>query len=233
MSKIRLNDIEEISPKTENQQKVMSDWNEGNNCVLNGSAGTGKTFLALYLALVEVLDPNTLIDNVVIVRSVVPTRNMGFLPGTEEEKTEAFTGAYKAICNELFNDPTAWDRLQAQGSVEFKSTSFLRGETFNNSIVIVDEMQNLNFHELDSVVTRLGRESRFLLCGDYYQSDFTTNKDRNGIQVFLKILQKMKNISLTEFNWKDIVRSGLVRDYIMTKEMMTKDGTLSELNTVI
>ena len=186
----------------------------------------------MYLALVEVLDKNTPYDKLIVVRSIVPTRDIGFLPGDEDEKKDAYTAPYRTTCFELFNDVKSWDALQDQGAVEFYSTSFLRGETFNNAIVLVDEMQNLNFHELDSVITRLGRDSRFLMCGDWYQSDFEKSKDRNGIKAFLKIMEKMSHMSLTEFTWQDIVRSGIVRDYIMTKEKMVKDGKLQELKDV-
>ena len=226
MSKIRLDDIQEIHPMTDNQSKVFKDWDDGENVILNGSAGSGKTFLALYMALTEVLDRDTPYDRVIIIRSVVPTRDIGFMPGDEKEKTDLYTRPYRGICEELFNDSGAWERLESQGSVEFHSTSFIRGETFNNAIIVVDEMQNLNFHELDSVITRLGQNSRFMMCGDYYQSDFTKDKERQGIISFIKIMENMSNVSTTEFRWEDIVRSGMVRDYIMSKEMMLKKGKL-------
>ena len=218
--KIRLESLKTLSPITENQQKVFASYKEGNNLVLAGSAGTGKTFLSMYLALEDVLDKDTAYDKVVVIRSIVPTRDIGFLPGTEEEKMDAYTAPYRGIVTELTGDPEAWTKLVQQDAVEFLSTSFIRGTTISNAIVIVDEMQNLTFHELDSVITRIGNNCRFLLCGDYYQTDFDKEKDKNGILQFLDIIDKMKYFDTIEFSWQDIVRSGLVRDYIMTKEHM-------------
>lgn len=218
--KLKLDDMVAIEPLTNNQKEVFQAYGRGDSLVLSGSAGTGKTFIALSLALEDVLDKETPYNKVIVVRSIVPTREIGFLPGTEEEKKEAYTGPYQSICAELFEQGDAWNKLQAAGTVDFQSTSFIRGITFNNAIVVVDEMQNLNFHELDSVITRVGRNCKFVMCGDYYQSDFEKVKDRNGIVQFLSIIEQLKKFTVVEFGWEDIVRSDFVRDYIMTKEMM-------------
>ena len=220
--RIRLEDLIEFEPLTDHQKEVFDAYEKDYSLVLAGSAGTGKTFMAMALALEDVLDKNTRYDKVVIVRSIVPTRDIGFLPGNEEEKKDAYTGPYKSICTELFKDPQAWDKLVAQGLVEFLSTSFIRGTTLNNAVVIVDEMQNLNFHELDSVITRIGRDCKFVMSGDYYQSDFDKDKDRKGILHFLEIVEQLKKFKIVEFGWEDIVRSDFVRDYIMTKEMLQR-----------
>jgi predicted ribonuclease YlaK len=218
--KLRLDDMIEFEPLTERQREVIEEYASGNSLVLAGSAGTGKTFLALSLALEDVLDRDTEFDRVVIIRSIVPTRDIGYLPGDEEEKKDAYTGPYRSICAELFGQADAWTKLKNAGSVEFISTSFIRGTTIQNAIVIVDEMQNLNFHELDSVITRVGKNCRFIMCGDYYQSDFSKEGDKNGILKFLSIVERLRRFSVIEFGWEDIVRSDFVRDYIMTKEMM-------------
>jgi predicted ribonuclease YlaK len=209
-----------IEPLTNNQTEVFQAYARGDSLVLSGSAGTGKTFMALSLALEDVLDKETPYDKVIVIRSIVPTREIGFLPGTEDEKKEAYTGPYQSICAELFEQGDAWNKLQAAGTVDFQSTSFIRGITFNNAIVVVDEMQNLNFHELDSVITRVGRNCKFVMCGDYYQSDFDKAREKNGIVQFLSIIEQLKRFTVVEFGWEDIVRSDFVRDYIMTKEMM-------------
>ena len=222
--KLRLEDLVEIEPLTENQKKVFSEYDQDQSLVLAGSAGTGKTFMALSLALEDVLDRTTPYEKVVIVRSIVPTRDIGFLPGNEEEKKDAYTGPYKSAVAELFNDPEAWLKLTNTNIIEFISTSFIRGTTLRNAIVIVDEMQNLNFHELDSIITRIGHNCRFIMCGDYYQSDFDKEKDKNGILKFLEIIESLNRFSIIEFGWEDIVRSDFVRDYIMTKEMLERDG---------
>tara|TARA_B110000902_G_C14165119_1_gene534652 strand:+ start:314 stop:1018 length:705 start_codon:yes stop_codon:yes gene_type:complete len=218
--KLRLDDMVAIEPLTNNQKEVFQAYARGDSLVLSGSAGTGKTFMALSLALEDVLDKETPYDKVIVIRSIVPTREIGFLPGTEEEKKEAYTGPYQSICAELFEQGDAWNKLQAAGTVDFQSTSFIRGITFNNAIVVVDEMQNLNFHELDSVITRVGRNCKFVMCGDYYQSDFDKAREKNGIVQFLSIIEQLKRFTVVEFGWEDIVRSDFVRDYIMTKEMM-------------
>ena len=222
--KLRLEDMRELQPITKNQEKVFKAYEKGLNLCLSGAAGSGKTFLAMYLALEEVLDKSSSYDKVVIVRSIVPTRDIGFLPGNEEEKKDAYTGPYRGVVSELFDDPDAWTKLNAQRDIEFWSTSFIRGMTINNAIVIIDEMQNLNFHELDSVATRIGQNSKFIMCGDYYQSDFHKESDKGGILKFMEIIESMKYFEHIEFNWEDIVRSGFVREYIMTKEMMKING---------
>ena len=222
--KIRLEQLKELSPLTENQEKVFDLYSKGYNLCLSGSAGSGKTFLALYLALEDVLAKDTSYNKVVIIRSIVPTREIGFLPGDEKEKLDAYTGPYRGILRELFSDSEAWDKLTAQKELEFLSTSFIRGITIDNAVIVVDEMQNLNFHELDSVITRLGPNCRIIFCGDYYQSDFEKEKDKSGINSFTKILSQMKYFEHIQFSWEDIVRSGLVREYIMTKELCKING---------
>jgi len=219
-SKLKLEDLIKVEPITSNQELVFKSFERGNHTILSGSAGTGKTFLALYLSLQEVLDRETEFDRLIIIRSIVPTRDIGFLPGTEDEKKEAYTAPYRIITNELFSHPESWDRLVQSKMVEFESTSFIRGTTFNNAIIVVDEMQNLSGHELDSVITRVGRNCRFVMCGDYYQTDFEKEKDKNGILKFMNIIDELTKFDIIEFDWKDIVRSDLVRDYIMTKERL-------------
>lgn len=222
--KLKLDDMIQVQPLTDNQKEVFKAYERGDSLVLSGSAGTGKTFMALSLALEDVLDKETPYDKVIVIRSIVPTRDIGFLPGTEEEKKEAYTGPYKSICAELFEEGDAWNKLQTAGTVNFESTSFIRGVTYNDAVIVVDEMQNLNFHELDSVITRVGNNCRFIMCGDYYQTDFDKEKDKNGIVTFLPIIEQLKNFTVVEFGWQDIVRSSFVRDYIMTKEMMKING---------
>lgn len=218
--KLRIEDLEQIQPITKNQQLVFDFWERDYNLVLSGSAGTGKTFMGMFLALEEVMARDTPYDKVVVVRSIVPTRDIGFLPGDEEEKKDAYSGPYKSICTELFQDPDAWMKLKNFGNIEFMSTSFIRGQTIRDAIVIVDEMQNLSFHELDTVITRVGENCRFIMCGDYYQSDFHKESDKNGILHFMSIVEQLKLFKVVEFKWEDIVRSDFVRDYIMTKEML-------------
>tara|TARA_Y200000002_G_scaffold224423_1_gene185324 strand:+ start:5286 stop:5978 length:693 start_codon:yes stop_codon:yes gene_type:complete len=219
-SRLRIEHLNTLEPMTKNQEKVFTSWKENFNLVLSGSAGTGKTFISTYLALQDVLSKQTSQEKLIIVRSAVPTRDIGFLPGTIEEKEDAYKIPYKTIVGDLFNDKDAWKKLETNKSIEFVTTSFVRGLTFNNCIMLIDECQNLTYHELCSMITRLGHNTKIILCGDYYQSDFRSNGDREGMEKFIQILENMKLFDTIEFTWEDIVRSGLVRDFIMTKEMV-------------
>lgn len=215
--RLKLEHLTKLEPLTANQKLAFDSFASGNHLCLDGSAGTGKTFISLYLALEAVLNKDY--EKVIIVRSAVPTRDMGFLPGTQEEKEDAYTAPYKAIVNDLFLDQEAWIKLTSGKTIEFLTTSFIRGITIKNAIVIVDESQNCNYHELCSVITRLGEDCRFIMSGDYYQSDFTRKGDQDGIKEFINIIQHMNSFDHIEFKWEDIVRSGFVRDFIMTKEL--------------
>lgn len=223
-TKLRIEHLTSLEPITDNQGVVFDYFKKEYHMVLSGSAGSGKTFLSMFLALEQVLDKDTPYDKLIIVRSVVPTRDIGFLPGTKEEKEDVYTQPYVSIAHELFEDKGAYEKLVTQGALQFLTTSYIRGTTLRNAIVLVDEMQNLNFHELDSVITRVGENCRFIMCGDYYQSDFEKKNDKDGIVKFLNILDNMKRFKHVEFTWKDIVRSDLVREYIVTKEMLESNS---------
>lgn len=219
---VRIDDLLEFDPITANQTKAFDSWREGFNMILSGCAGTGKTFIALYLALETILDDNTDQDNVVIIRSTVPVREQGFLPGTKKEKEDPYTAVYKQIGDELFGDNKTYNKAVSAKRINFDTTSYLRGITWRNAVVIVDEMQNLNFQELDTVMTRLGRDSRIIFCGDYKQTDFKYNDEKEGLFQFTEIVEHLNMFKIINFGWDDIVRSGIVRDYLMTKEMLGK-----------
>ena len=212
-----------IKPITESQKTVFETWKKGQNQFLFGCAGTGKTFISLYLAMQDVLNLQTKYEKVVLVRSLIPTREIGFLPGDEEDKAALYQVPYQNMVQFMFEQPNEqafkmlYDRLKSQGSLYFLSTSFLRGLTFDNTIIIVDECQNLNFHELDTITTRVGQDSKIVFCGDFFQTDLIKTGDKNGLHDFLRILEEMKEFNCTEFNIGDIVRSGFVRDYLIQK----------------
>jgi len=220
---ITYSQLNEIKPVTDSQKVVFDSWKQGLNQFLFGCAGTGKTFVSLYLALSEVLKNETPYDKVVMVRSLIPTREIGFLPGDEEDKAALYQVPYSNMMQFMFEQPneqafeTLYNRIKAQGSFYFLSTSFLRGLTFDNTIIIVDECQNLNFHELDTIITRVGQDSKIFFCGDFSQSDLTKMHERNGLMDFLQILQEMEEFNCVEFNIGDIVRSGFVRNYLIQK----------------
>ena len=213
----------DIEPITDNQKKLFDSYAEGKHLVAYGTAGTGKTFISLYNALSDVLDETTPYERIYLVRSLVSTREIGFLPGDHEDKADIYQIPYKNMVKYMFQMPTDADfemlygNLKAQESIKFWSTSFIRGTTLDNAIVIVDEFQNLNFHELDSIITRIGENSRIIFCGDASQSDLVKTNDRNGIHDFLNILRKMPSFDIIEFGIDDIVRSGLVKEYIIAK----------------
>ena len=220
---ITYSQLNQIKPVTDSQKLVFDTWKKGQNQFLFGCAGTGKTFVSLYLALSEVLRNETPYDKVIMVRSLIPTREIGFLPGDEEDKAALYQVPYSNMMQFMFEQPneqafeTLYNRIKAQGSYYFLSTSFLRGLTFDNSIIIVDECQNLNFHELDTIITRVGQDSKIFFCGDFGQSDLTKMNERNGLMDFLQILQEMQEFNCTEFDIGDIVRSGFVRSYLIQK----------------
>ena len=220
---ITYSNLTKISPVTDSQKEVFETWKADKNQFLFGCAGTGKTFISLYLALQQVLNNETPYDKVIVVRSLIPTREIGFLPGDEEDKAALYQVPYSNMMQFMFEQPNEqafsmlYERLKQQGSFYFLSTSFLRGLTFDNSIIIVDECQNLNFHELDTIVTRVGQDSKIFFCGDFGQSDLTKLNERNGLMDFLQILQEMDEFNCTEFNIGDIVRSGFVRNYLIQK----------------
>lgn len=209
--------LKRIVPLTPNQQRTFNSYNNGQNLILHGYAGTGKSYVSLYLALEEILSGSTLYDKVIIVRSVVPSRDVGFLPGSIKEKTKVYEEPYKEICDELFGRGDAYDILKLRGTIGFTTTSFLRGLTFNNAIVIVDELQNMTFPELDTVMTRMGDQSRIIFCGDFRQTDLTHDRDKSGLHHFINITKKMNRFDYIEFEKNDIVRSGLVKDYIIKR----------------
>jgi len=214
----------DVKPLTENQEKLFEDYKKGKNIFAYGAAGTGKTFIVLYNALKEVLNERTPYEKIYIVRSLVSTREIGFLPGDHEDKSALYQIPYKNMVKYMFEMPSDADfemlygNLKAQSTISFWSTSFIRGTTFDNAILIIDECQNLNFHELDSIITRVGENTKIMLCGDASQSDLTKTYERNGILDFIKIIRSMEDeFGITEFGVNDIVRSGLVKKYIATK----------------
>jgi predicted ribonuclease YlaK len=223
---VRIDNMVKINPLTENQKAAFEAYKDGKNLFLYGAAGTGKTFISLYLALQECLRNETPYDTVYLVRSAVPTREIGFLPGDEEDKTALFQVPYQNMVKFMFEMPNEiafsglYDKLKNQGSLFFLTTSFLRGITLDNAIIIVDECQNLNFHELDSITTRVGQDSKIIFCGDFMQTDLQKQYEKEGMKKFMEILEQMNAFANIEFNIGDIVRSGFVKEYIINKIKM-------------
>ena len=210
--------LKQINPLTKNQTLTFESYKEGKNLLLHGIAGTGKSFISMYLSLSDVLSENGSHKKVVIVRSVVPTRDMGFLPGNSKEKAKVYEAPYYAICTELFGRSDSYEYLKQKNLVEFISTSFIRGITLNDCIIIVDEIANMTGHELDSIITRIGKNCRIIFCGDFRQSDFVYERDKNGLHDFIKVIKRMKSFKFVDFQKEDIVRSPLVKNYIIEKD---------------
>ena len=212
-----------VEPITDNQKRFFDEWDAGKMIYAYGVAGTGKTFIALYKALKDVLGETTPYEKIYIVRSLVATREIGFLPGDHEDKSSLYQIPYKNMVQAMFEMPDdnsyemLYDNLKAQETISFWSTSFIRGTTLDNAIVIIDECQNLNFHELDSIITRVGQDSKIIFCGDAAQTDLIKNNERTGILDFQRIIQNMEEFAMVEFGIEDIVRSGLVKSYLISK----------------
>jgi predicted ribonuclease YlaK len=212
-----------IKPVTDNQKVAFDAFKKGQNLFQYGAAGTGKTFVALYLALKDVLDLKSPYHRVCLVRSLMPTRDIESVSGDEEDKTLLYQTVYQNMVQFMFEQPnevafsSLYDRLKTQQTLYFLSTSFLRGLTFDNSIIIVDESQNLNFHELDTIITRVGQDSKIIFCGDIDQTDLVKTREKNAILDFTRILEQMEEFTLIEYNLGDIVRSGFVRNYLINK----------------
>lgn len=218
--KIKLDHLKSFQPLTENQAKFFEAYKRGDYFMgLFGSPGTGKTFIALYKALEEVLDKSNPFKNIVVVRSAVQTRDQGFLPGSIEEKQEIYEQPYKEICQTLFDRPDAWDRLKEQGYARFITTTAIRGISIDDAIIIVDECQSMTFHELNTVMSRTGYRSKILFSGDMKQNDLVKSRnDTSGLQEFIKIAKSMRDFTGVEFTVDDIVRSSLVKSWIMACE---------------
>src|SRR5210317_345155 len=206
--------LQEIEPLTKNQ---LETFEADKHLVLHGVAGTGKTFISCYLAFDDILKNDK--EKLVIIRSAVPTRDIGFLPGNEKEKSSVYEEPYKDICVELFSRGDAYQILKTKGLVHFMTTSFIRGVTLRDAVIIIDECQNMSFHELDSIITRIGQECRVIFCGDFKQTDFTErSREKSGLPDFIRVLKAMEEFDMIDFTVKDIVRSSFVKKYIMAKE---------------
>lgn len=216
--------LKSIIPLTDTQKKIFNEFDQAKNLVLMGTAGTGKTFCSMYLALKSIIDnknTNAGPNKILIIRSVVSSRDVGFLPGTLKEKLSVYEAPYKAIFSELLGRGDAWEILKTKGVVDFVSTSYLRGTSINDSFIIMDEFQNCNLSELDTIMTRVGKNSRMIFCGDLEQTDLLKSKfDVTGLPKFVSIIEQMKSFNIEEFGVEDIVRSGIVREYILAKRSL-------------
>jgi phosphate starvation-inducible PhoH-like protein/PhoH-like ATPase len=213
-AKIRIEDLYTVDALTESQGQFFSMFHKKPAFLLHGLAGTGKTFIALYKALETTLDKGTFYERVLIIRSAVPVRDIGALPGDLEEKSAVYQEPYRILCNALVNKPQAYERLREQKTLEFMLSSYIKGLTFDRAIIIVDEVQNMSYQELYNIITRVGEDSRIIFCGDTRQNDLYT---KSGLDKFIRVLDNMSSVCHIEFNVEDIVRSGLVKEFIIAE----------------
>lgn len=220
-------ELEYIRPKTENQKKTFREYANGKNLLLHGVPGSGKTFISLYLALNELMNKTSDFQKVVIIRSAQSSKGIGFLPGTAKQKMEVYETPYSTICSKLFSRSDAYQALKNKGTIEFESTSFLRGTTIDDAIIIIDEAQNLSYQELKTVLTRVGDKSKIIICGDINQDDLTSARfnEESGLKSVMKILENMPSVSKIDFEIEDIVRSGFVRQFIIAEMESWKQKT--------
>jgi len=214
--------MRQIKPLTPSQENLFEAYKNGYNLAAIGTAGTGKTMCATYLALQDVLEKGDY-ERIVIIRSAVQTREQGFMPGTKEQKEALFEAPYVDIVSDLFGRGDAYQILKQKGMIKFATSSFIRGLTFDNAVIIVDECQSMTYHELDTIITRVGESSKIIFCGDTAQNDLATSKNRadiSGLQSFMKVLHAMRSVDVIRFGIDDIVRSGLVKEYIIAKERL-------------
>ncbi len=212
--------LKDVNPLTENQRIAFEAFDAGKHLMLHGMAGTGKTYIALYKTIEAMMEKRGVQKKIYIVRSVVPTRDMGFLPGNQNEKMKVYEAPYYSICTELFGRSDAYEVLKQKNAIEFISTSFIRGVTMNDCYIIVDEMNNMTFHELDSVITRIGKGCRVLFCGDFRQSDLTKDQEKNGLKNFMRVIDRLNDFVHIDFLEQDIVRSKLVKEYIIARQQL-------------
>lgn len=209
-------DLCAFRPLTEKQKDSIYAFSSGKHLALLGSAGTGKTFLGIYLASSLMVDPDSQTDKIIVLRTAVQARDQGFVKGDPAEKMDPYSVPYKQAFTKIFGRANSFYDLIKAKKLVFDSTSFLRSVTFDNAVVIFDEAQNAEFREINTVITRLGQNSRLILIGDSLQDDLSKNEE-SGLPKFSKIVTQHlpTDFHITTFTSEDIVRSDLVKRWVI------------------
>jgi phosphate starvation-inducible protein PhoH len=216
--------ITKITPLTDNQERAFRSYKQGKNMFLYGTAGTGKSFIASYLAMKDIQNLNNDLEKLIIIRSVVPSRQIGFLPGSSTDKAKEYEAPYYEIFSKLYEREDAYLALKQKKQLHFTTTSFLRGITFDNCILLLDECQNMTYQELHTVLTRVGNNCKIILCGDLRQSDLDERNGKHDLKKIMNIVKHMNRFDFIEMTADDIVRSGFVKNFIMTSEKLGYAG---------
>lgn len=223
-------DLSIVKPKTDNQADAFDSFNNHHqHLLLHGVAGTGKSYIGIYLLLKEMERNPDLYKQLIIIRNVVPTRDMGFLPGNSKEKAREYEAPYVSLFSDMYERGDAYSLMKTKQLVDFQTTSFIRGITLKDCVVFIDEVQNMSAHELNSLITRVGENVRIVMAGDVRQSDLDKRREYSGLKDFMSIISRMKSFDLIEFGVEDIVRSALVKEYIIARTSLEDSNDIAAL----
>lgn len=206
-----VHDLIDLLPKTDNQRTALEAWFDGEHVALLGSAGVGKTTLGVYMACNALVRKE--VKQIVLIRSAVEQREQGHVPGTQEEKDAKFEESYEQAFAKVFGHPKTYEWMKKRGLIKFRTTGNMRGLTFEDSVVIGDEIQNLNFEEINTLIGRLGVDSRLILLGDSVQCDLRHYETR-GLDIFEELAGELPNMTVVRFTRHDCQRHGLVKAWL-------------------
>lgn len=196
-----------LRPRTENQKEYIRTIVENHVTFCQGVAGSGKTHIAIGLALEYLLGDK--VKKIVITRPVVESgEKIGYLPGTAEEKLHPYL---LPILDEInyFISPAQYISLKLNNKIEIVPLGLMRGRNFHDCFIVADECQNASYEQLKMLLTRLGRNSKIVLTGDVSQSDLARHM-RGGFGTMTKILDKIDGIGIAYLEAKDIIRNPII-----------------------
>lgn len=194
----------------QSQNKYVNTILENEITFCQGPAGTSKTFTACYTALKLLATKE--ISQIVLCKPIQESgEKLGFLPGDIKEKTDPYMQSYVSNLKKIIGDQVT-QALVENEIIVFKPLAFMRGDTFDNSLMILDEAQNASFKQLMLFVTRMGKGSKVIVTGDVSQYDIP--KNNVGLPGFIQLMDGVKGVGHHEFGEKDIVRAKILRDVV-------------------